>query len=142
MAISVFLWIWQNTLIFRGTRYFLVRCSTRINRVYILVVFVPVHLKHAMYRNPVTYQGALTHLSLSDAPHKAAMVAAHIYDLRAAAKVGLKTIYVHRPGEETNGAKSEEVKSKEQGGEVDVVVQDFLQLARLFQTPSHDNPRL
>jgi len=91
--------------------------------------------------NPVTYQGALTHLSLSDTPHKVAMVAAHIYDLRAAAKVGLKTIYIPRPDEETNGAKSEDVKSKEQGGEVDVVVQDFRELARLF-LPSHGKPRL
>lgn len=70
------------------------------------------------------------------------MVAAHIHDLRAAAKVGLKTVYIPRPDEETNGAKSEDVKSKEQGGEVDVVVQDFRELARLFQTSSHDNPRL
>jgi len=82
--------------------------------------------------NPVTYQGALAHLSLSETPHKAAMVAAHIFDLRAAAKVGLRTVYVPRPQEERDGG-SEEVKSKAEGGEVDVVVRDFRELALLFQ---------
>lgn len=87
---------------------------------------------HLTFRNPVTYRGALEHLSLSETPQKAAMVAAHIYDLRAAAKVGLRTIYVPRPGEDRN-AVGVDVKSKAEGGEVDVVVQDFQELARLFQ---------
>jgi len=89
-------------------------------------------LFHSYKPNPVTYRGALEHLSLSETPQKAAMVAAHIYDLRAAAKVGLRTIYVPRPGEDRN-AVGVDVKSKAEGGEVDVVVQDFQELARLFQ---------
>lgn len=60
------------------------------------------------------------------------MVAAHISDLRAAAKVGLRTIYVPRPGENWNGV-GVDVKSKAEGGEVDVVVRDFQELARLVQ---------
>ncbi|KAE9393008.1 haloacid dehalogenase [Gymnopus androsaceus JB14] len=82
--------------------------------------------------NPVAYQGALANMSLAETPHKAAMVAAHVWDLRGAAKVGLKTVYVRRP-QEDRGAEAMEVKSKAEGGEFDVVVQDFQELARLFQ---------
>ena len=62
------------------------------------------------------------------------MVAAHIFDLRAAAKVGLKTVYVPRPDEEwdPDDAKGR-VKSKAEGGDVDVVVKDFKELAKLFR---------
>ncbi|KAL0579078.1 hypothetical protein V5O48_002920 [Marasmius crinis-equi] len=84
--------------------------------------------------NPVTYQGALKHLALSETPQKAAMVAAHIFDLRGAAKVGLKTVYIPRPGEERAGVEEvEEVKSKSEGGEVDVVVKSIEELAQLFE---------
>ncbi|KAK7049930.1 hypothetical protein VNI00_005360 [Paramarasmius palmivorus] len=82
--------------------------------------------------NPKTYQGALRHLSLNETPQKAAMVAAHIYDLRGAAKVGLKTIYVRRKDEEQGDVAPEDVKSKAEGGEVDVVVDSIEELARLF----------
>jgi FMN phosphatase YigB (HAD superfamily) len=33
-------------------------------------------------------------------PEQAAMVAAHAYDLRAAKKLGIRTIYVHRKSED------------------------------------------
>ncbi|ESK93337.1 haloacid type ii [Moniliophthora roreri MCA 2997] len=82
--------------------------------------------------NPKTYQGALRHLALSETPHKAAMVAAHIFDLRSAAKVGLKTIYVRRTNEEEDGVKAEDIKSKAEGGEVDVVVNSIEELVHLF----------
>ncbi|KIK54204.1 hypothetical protein GYMLUDRAFT_48876 [Collybiopsis luxurians FD-317 M1] len=83
--------------------------------------------------NPATYQGALKHLSLTSTPHKAAMVAAHIFDLRGAAKVGLKTVYVPRPDEEWHPDDVKgRVKSKAEGGEVDAVVKDFKELAKLF----------
>ncbi|KAF5360228.1 hypothetical protein D9757_011886 [Collybiopsis confluens] len=86
--------------------------------------------------NPATYQGALKHLSLSETPHKAAMVAAHIFDLRAAAKVGLRTVYVPRPQEEWDiadlRAEGIEIKSKAEGGDVDAVVKDFHELANLL----------
>ncbi|KAJ7747128.1 HAD-like domain-containing protein [Mycena maculata] len=74
--------------------------------------------------NPKVYLGAAKHLSLE--PHNCAMVAAHIYDLRAAAGVGMRTVYVRRTGEEATDV---EVKPKSEGGEVDVVVYSFTELA-------------
>ncbi|KAJ3574592.1 hypothetical protein NP233_g1659 [Leucocoprinus birnbaumii] len=61
---------------------------------------------------------------LSVPPERCAMVAAHIWDLRAAHKVGMKTIYVPRPDEDA-GVKDGDVKPKEEGGEVDYVVKSF-----------------
>ena len=58
------------------------------------------------------------------------MVAAHIYDLRAAASHGMKTVYVRRPTED--GDVRDSVKSKADGGEVDVVVDSFTDLANLM----------
>ncbi|KAG7440346.1 haloacid dehalogenase [Guyanagaster necrorhizus] len=77
--------------------------------------------------NPEAYLGAIKHLSVP--PEKCAMVAAHIYDLRAAAAVGMKTVYVQRPGEAPENVV---VKPSSEGGEVDVVVQSFVELASLF----------
>ena len=59
------------------------------------------------------------------------MVAAHIYDLRAAAKEGMRTIYVRRPTEDTEDIRSA-VKSKKDGGEVDLVVDSIDELAGLL----------
>ncbi|KAJ7456012.1 haloacid dehalogenase [Mycena galericulata] len=78
--------------------------------------------------NPKVYLGATKHVSLD--PQNCAMVAAHIYDLRAAASVGMRTIYVRRAGEEK--ADIGEIKSKAEGGEVDVVVDSFTELAALL----------
>jgi hypothetical protein len=62
------------------------------------------------------------------------MVAAHLFDLRAAAKCGLKTIYIPRPDEDRPAEEEVgEVKSKADGGEVDIVAKDFIELARLFE---------
>ncbi len=55
------------------------------------------------------------------------MVAAHIYDLRAAASHGMKTVYVRR-GEDI----VDDVESKADGGEVDVVVNSIIELAALI----------
>ncbi|TBU25651.1 haloacid dehalogenase [Dichomitus squalens] len=78
--------------------------------------------------NPKTYLGAIHHLDIP--PEKCAMVAAHIYDLRAAASHGMKTVYVRRPTED--GDVRDIVKTKADGGEVDVVVDSFEQLANLM----------
>ncbi|KAJ7152765.1 HAD-like domain-containing protein [Mycena crocata] len=78
--------------------------------------------------NPKVYLGAAKHLSLE--PHNCAMVAAHIYDLRAAASIGMRTIYIRRVGEES--PEVGEVKSKAEGGEADVIVDSFLDLAKLL----------
>lgn len=79
-------------------------------------------------RTPKVYLGAIHHLSVP--PEKCAMVAAHIFDLRAAASHGMKTVYVRRVTEDINVRDS--VKSKKEGGEVDVVVDSFEELAALM----------
>ncbi|KAK7052554.1 Haloacid type II, partial [Favolaschia claudopus] len=71
------------------------------------------------------YQGAMKQLSLE--PQKCAMVATHAWDLRGAAKAGMKTVYVARNAEEPIGY--EEVKAKSEGGEVDLVFDSFTDLA-------------
>ncbi|KAJ7456013.1 haloacid dehalogenase [Mycena galericulata] len=78
--------------------------------------------------NHKVYLGALKHLSLE--PQNCALVAAHIYDLRAAANLGIRTIYVRRAGEEK--ADIGEIKSKAEGGEVDMVVDSLTELAALL----------
>ncbi|KAJ7616080.1 haloacid dehalogenase [Roridomyces roridus] len=80
--------------------------------------------------NPKVYLGAAAHLSLP--PENCAMVAAHIYDLRAAAALGFKTVYIRRAGEGGPDIKMEDIKSKADGGEVDVVVDSFVELARIL----------
>lgn len=86
------------------------------------------------HRNPKVYTSALTHLSLAHAPHKVALVASHIYDLRAAAALGYTTVYVPRATEDIDmrdDLKRHEVRDKAHGGEVDVLVQSFEELARV-----------
>ncbi|KZT00880.1 haloacid dehalogenase [Laetiporus sulphureus 93-53] len=78
--------------------------------------------------NPKMYLGALHHLSLE--PHQCAMVAAHIYDLRAAASHGMKTVFVRRPQEPDA---PDDVRSKADGGEVDVYAESFTEVAELLE---------
>lgn len=70
----------------------------------------------------------MKHLSLE--PHNCAMVATHAWDLRGAAKAGMKTIYVRRAAEEP--VEEEEVKPKSKGGDVDLVVDSFTELTAIF----------
>lgn len=87
-----------------------------------------------MNRNPRTYQAAIHHLDLL--PQECAMVAAHIYDLRAAAQQGMRTIYVRRPKEDYdwNGVdQGPTVKSKAEGGDVDLVVDSFVELSAIME---------
>ena len=58
------------------------------------------------------------------------MVAAHFFDLQAAAKRGMKTIYVPRLNED--GSFTDTVRSKADGGEVDLVVHSFVELAEVL----------
>jgi len=58
------------------------------------------------------------------------MVAAHIADLRGAASTGMKTIYVRRSTEDR--MVGEEVKCKDAGGEVDIVVDSLLELSSML----------
>lgn len=62
------------------------------------------------------------------------MVAAHIKDLQAAASVGMKTVYVRRGGEDPLVRDGELVKSKDEGGEVDCVVDSFLELSEIISS--------
>ncbi|RPD73748.1 haloacid dehalogenase [Lentinus tigrinus ALCF2SS1-7] len=75
--------------------------------------------------NEKVYQGALHHLDA--APEKCAMVAAHLWDLRAAAKQGMRTVYVPRVTDDKEDRDS--VKTKANGGEVDLVVSSIEELA-------------
>ncbi|KAJ7182197.1 HAD-like domain-containing protein [Mycena crocata] len=67
---------------------------------------------------------------LSLEPQNCVMVAAHIYEFRAAASVVMRTSYIRRAGEEPPDVG--EVKSKAEGGDVDVVVDSFIDLAQLL----------
>ncbi|KAF7974033.1 hypothetical protein HWV62_13559 [Athelia sp. TMB] len=78
--------------------------------------------------NEKVYKAAMHHLSLQ--PSKVAMVAAHIFDLRGAARCGMKTIYVRRASEDADAAR--DVKSKDEGGEFDIVVDDLVELAGML----------
>jgi len=60
------------------------------------------------------------------------MVAAHRFDLIAAASVGFKTIYVPRPAEDSREVR-ESMCGKKDGGEVDLVIKNFEELARLMR---------
>ncbi|KAH7923361.1 haloacid dehalogenase [Leucogyrophana mollusca] len=81
------------------------------------------------------YIKAAYHLSIE--PHKIAMVAAHRWDLKGAASAGLRTIYVPRAAEDTPQIKAE-MKTKKDGGEVDLIVGSFMELAELVKGTSKD----
>ncbi|KAH9885614.1 haloacid dehalogenase [Cubamyces lactineus] len=78
--------------------------------------------------NPQVYLKAIQHLSVS--PERCALVAAHMYDLRAAGSHGMKTVYVRRPTEDLEVRDG--IRCKEEGGEVDVVVDSLEELAALL----------
>jgi 2-haloacid dehalogenase len=80
--------------------------------------------------NPKTYLGAAEGLGVK--PEECAMVAAHLFDLEAAKKCGLKTIYVARPREEEyDRVEIEEIRKS---GVVDIWIEEndsgFLSVAR------------
>ena len=59
---------------------------------------------------------------------KVVLVAAHIYDLRAAAAQGMKIVYVPRP--HADEGVRDKIKSRQDGGEVDFVCSSFVELAK------------
>ena len=73
------------------------------------------------------YLGAVHHLGL--APAQVCMVAAHVKDLRAAAAHGLRTVFVPRAGEPDSAP---DTRARADGGEVDLVVRDFYEIARML----------
>ncbi|KAH9931344.1 HAD-like domain-containing protein [Fomitopsis serialis] len=82
--------------------------------------------------NPKTYLGAVQHLSLTH-PSQLCMVAAHMYDLRAAASHGLRTVFVRRP-RELDCPPDVRAKTDGEGGEVDLVVDGLEEIARVLET--------
>lgn len=70
----------------------------------------------------------MRHLQLL--PAQCAMISAHMWDLRGAAKVGMVTVYVPRPDEDY--PEEGDVRTKGEGGEVDYVVDDFVELAKIL----------
>ncbi|CAL1697128.1 unnamed protein product [Somion occarium] len=65
--------------------------------------------------NPKMYLTAAQLLGLD--PQKCCLVAAHLYDLRAAASHGFRTVYVRRPTEDTLEER-DSIRSKQDGGEM------------------------
>jgi len=75
--------------------------------------------------DPAVYRMAADLLGLG--PHQVMMVAAHVGDLKAAAGVGLRTTFVHRPLENGPGReRSEPIETSE----FDFSVNNFSDLAR------------
>lgn len=78
-----------------------------------------------MSSHPEAYLQAARAMTLPQS--QCAIVSSRIEDLRVAAAEGMKTVYVRRDTEfETDGR---EVKSKRDGGEVDLVVDSLAELA-------------
>jgi 2-haloacid dehalogenase len=82
-----------------------------------------VELFGAYKPDPLVYTGAVELLQLR--PAEALMVAAHLYDLRAARANGLRTAFVARPLEWGAAVGAEQPEP----GEFDLVAADFLDLA-------------
>jgi 2-haloacid dehalogenase len=76
---------------------------------------------------PVVYRSACAAFDL--APQACMMVAAHSYDLKAAAACGLRTAHVARPDEAGAGTGEKRPSIK-----VDVAAKDFVDLARKLKT--------
>ncbi|TNY20858.1 HAD-like domain-containing protein [Rhodotorula diobovata] len=83
--------------------------------------------------NPAMYTRACDLLGFDKAARQrgeVALCASHIDDLRAAAKQGLRTIYIRRATEDVNVPHGgDAVRSKSDGGEVDVVIRKIGEIA-------------
>ncbi|KAH6906853.1 HAD-like domain-containing protein [Coprinopsis sp. MPI-PUGE-AT-0042] len=80
--------------------------------------------------NPNAYLGSIHHLGLK--PEEVAMVTAHLFDLRGAAAVGMPVIYIPRPNLEEDDPHPENIKSKAEGGEADLIVSSFTELVEVL----------
>lgn len=78
--------------------------------------------------DPEVYRTAVRLLGLD--PQQIMMVASHVYDLRAAASLGFRTAFVSRPLE--YGPEGKDRVDLEPGPGIDVVAEDFLELARVL----------
>lgn len=89
-------------------------------------------------RSKKAYLSASYHLGVP--PERIAMVASHTWDLEGATQAGFKTIFVPRPAEDTEELRRS-VRSKAEGGNVDLVVNDFKELAVLAAEAKKDDRR-
>lgn len=64
-----------------------------------------------------------------------------MWDARGAAGVGMKTIYIPLPDEDSPYPTGQSVKTKAEGGEVDLVIDSFEDLVRLVKE-NHQGSRL
>ena len=83
---------------------------------------------HPLPRDPKAYLGAAKLLDLQ--PQEVALVAAHQFDLEAAARLGMSTIFIRRKGVDVDPWS---VKSKAEGGKFDVVVDSLVELAEVLK---------
>lgn len=60
------------------------------------------------------------------------MVAAHMYDLEAAAKQGMRTVYVRRPTEDTTEIRDTDCFNLRDEGKIDLVVSDLRELVEVL----------
>lgn len=60
------------------------------------------------------------------------MVTSHPFDLRGAAAVGMPTVYIPRLNLEGPDPEAENMKSKADGGEADLVVSSFAELVKVL----------
>ena len=109
-------------------RYFVDRVLRNVQAVRTIERFGDPALRWTRDRATQAYLEASYHLGVP--PERVAMVAAHKWDLDGAAQAGFKTIYVPRPAEDTREIR-ENMRSKTEGGDVDLVVKDFWELATL-----------
>ncbi len=98
----------------------------RYARLPVDVIFSAEHFRH--YKpDPQTYLGAVALLGLE--PHQVALAAAHNDDLKAAAKLGLRTAFVHRPTE-YGPKQSTDLRPD---AAYDAIVRNTVELAALFE---------
>ncbi|EKM77536.1 hypothetical protein AGABI1DRAFT_115116 [Agaricus bisporus var. burnettii JB137-S8] len=96
-------------------------------------------LFNAYKPNPKVYLETVRLLSTT--PEKCVLTGAHLWDARGAAGVGMKTIYIPRPDEDDPYPTGQSVKTKAEGGEVDLVIDSFEDLVRLVKE-NHQGSRL
>jgi 2-haloacid dehalogenase len=82
-------------------------------------------LAHSYKPDPKVYLMSARVLGLQ--PHEVMMTAAHLHDLHAAAKAGLRTGFVARPTEYGNGTRKPDLKAD---ASIDVAASDFVDLAK------------
>ncbi|KAH8926609.1 HAD-like protein, partial [Atractiella rhizophila] len=77
--------------------------------------------------DPVMYERTCELLGYGNQREKVALVASHVYDVRKAREMGMKTVYIRRETEDTEYDRTKFL-AKENGGEFDAVVNNLQEL--------------